>query len=231
MNNQIETHIFYHIFLETNWIDIVSDQINTLKNSNILEKSKLHIGVVYGYGIQKDKEFDKLKPILDSVEHEILFLEPTGCCGESATLSKLKSFCDELESDDLILYIHTKGITQYNTIRETPVREWRKMMEYFLVEKWENCVEKLNDGYDCCGINYQDHAANINNSLKLIKIFNGNFFWSKSSYIKKLDNKILFEHRYSAENWILSIEHKAFSFLNVPPSFDLYYNVYEGYKE
>lgn len=231
MNNQNQIHIFYHIFFETNWFSIVSEQLESLKKSKILEKSKLYIGVVFGYGIKKDEEFDKLKSILEGIEHQILFFEPTGCCGESATLSKLKYFCDQLESDDLILYIHTKGITQYNTVRETPVREWRKMMEYFLIDKWEDCVCKLKNGYDCCGINYQDHAANINNSLKLIKIFNGNFFWSKSSYIKKLDDKILFEHRYSAENWILSIEHKAYSFLNVSPSFDLYYNVYEGYKD
>jgi len=229
MNNNI--NIFYHIFLETNWVDIVSEQINTLINSKILEKSKLNIGIVYGNRINKDAEYNKLLEILSIIEHNILFFESNGCCGESPTLYQMKLFCDSNEDDVPILYFHTKGITQHNTIREKPVREWRKMMEYFLIENWENCINKLNEGFDCCGINYQDHAANINGTLKLIKIFNGNFFWSKSSYIKKLENNILFEHRYSAENFILNTEHKVFSFLNVPPSFDLYYNIYENYKK
>ena len=104
-------------------------------------------------------------------------------------------------------------------------------MEHFLIDKWEDCLKKLNDGYDCCGINYQNHAANIKNEIKLIKIFNGNFFWVNSKYVKKLDDTILFEHRYSSENWILSSEHRCFSFLDVPPSFNLYYNVYKNYDK
>jgi hypothetical protein len=224
-------YIYYHIFIETNWYDIVLEQLERLHNSGLLNISNLKIGVVFGYGIDRESNIIKLNNILENFyNYEIMFMEPNGCCGESSTLKELSNFSKTNDENYNILYLHTKGITQYQTEREEPVREWRKMMEYFLIDKWEDCLEKLNEGYDCCGINYQNHAANIKNESKLIQIFNGNFFWVNSNYAKKLDDTILFEHRYSAENWILSSEHKSFSFLDVPPAFNLYYNIYENYK-
>jgi len=224
-------YIFYHIFMETNWDEIVSEQLERLHSSGLLKVSQLKIGVVYGYGINKEENTKKLESILNNFyNYEIIFIEPNGCCGESITLKEMSNFSKKTNENLKILYFHTKGITQFNTERENPVREWRRMMEYFLIDNWENCVNKLNEGYDCCGINYQNHAANVKNEMKLIQIFNGNFFWTNSNYVKKLDDSILFEHRYSSENWILSESNNSFSFLNVPPSFDLYYNIYENYK-
>jgi len=226
-----ENYIFYHIFLETNWYDIVLEQLERLHNSGLLKTSKLKIGVVYGYGVDKESNTKKLNTILENFyNYEIMFIEPNGCCGESPTLKELSDLSKTTNENLNILYLHTKGVTQHQSEREVPVSEWRKMMEYFLVDKWEDCITKLNEGYDCCGINYQNHAANIKKETKLIQIFNGNFFWVNSEYVKKLDDTILFEHRYSAENWVLSTEHKCFSFLNVPASFNLYYNVFQDYK-
>ena len=217
--------------METNWDEIVSEQLERLHSSGLLKVSQLKIGVVYGYGINKEENTKKLESILNNFyNYEIIFIEPNGCCGESITLKEMSNFSKKTNENLKILYFHTKGITQFNTERENPVREWRRMMEYFLIDNWENCVNKLNEGYDCCGINYQNHAANVKNEMKLIQIFNGNFFWTNSNYVKKLDDSILFEHRYSSENWILSESNNSFSFLNVPPSFDLYYNIYENYK-
>ena len=201
----IKNYIFYHIFIETNWSDIVLEQIERLHNSGLLKNSTLKIGVVYGSGINKERSVKKLNSILENFyNYEIMFVEPNGCCGESITLKELSDFSKKSNNDFNLLYLHAKGITQYQTERENPVKEWRKMMEYFLIDKLEDCINKLNENYDCCGINYQNHSANIKNENKLIQIFNGNFFWVKSSYVKKLDDSILFEHRYSAENWVLS---------------------------
>jgi hypothetical protein len=223
--------IFYHIFLEENWREIVKEQLEVLVNSGLLKFSSLFVSAVYNGSYDVNNMKTELDNLLGVCEHyELISIERNGCCGESTTLKKVYETSKNLEEGKYILYFHAKGITQHNTPRELPVKKWREMMEYYLITKWEDCVNKLEEGYDCCGINYQNHAGRVKNETKLIKIFNGNFFWAKSEYIKKLDDSILFEHRYSAENWILSESHNCFSFFNVPPSFDLYYNIYEDYK-
>ncbi len=223
--------IFYHIFLENNWYQIFLDQLNKLIDSGLIKNSILNIGVVFGGSLNLDIEKKKLLNIINEFKTiNILYIEHTGPCGESTTLAKLKDFCDTTDEDVNIFYLHTKGVSQFDSPREIPVKSWRNMMEYFLIEKWIDCVEKLNEGFDCCGINYQDHAAWIGNEHKLIKIFNGNFFWTKSSYVKKLNRNLLFEHRYSAENWISGSNPNVYSFHETPKHIDLYYQTDENYK-
>lgn len=54
------------------------------------------------------------------------------------------------------------------------------MMLYFLVEKYDECINQLNKNYDTVGCNYlfATHAYPMH--------YSGNFWWSKSSYINKL---------------------------------------------
>ena len=62
----IKNYIFYHIFIETNWCDIVLEQIERLHNSGLLKNSTLKIGVVYGGGIDKERSVEKLNSILEN---------------------------------------------------------------------------------------------------------------------------------------------------------------------
>ena len=222
-------YIFYHVYLFGNWKEIVIDQMNTLQNSGLLEFSQVKVGVAY-YS-ETDKEIENCKTILESYKNvEIIYERHTSGCGESDTLEELYKFSKNSIENLKILYLHTKGVTHYKSEREENVKNWRKLMEYFLIDKWQTCVEKLEEGYDCCGVNYQGHAANIKNEIVAIKIFNGNFFWANSEYINKLDNSILWEHRYSSENWILSSNHNAFVAFSPPPAFDFYHNTIHDYK-
>lgn len=219
--------IYYHIFAINNWYDIVFEQMTILKKTKLLENSIIRVGILYN-DINEGKKTINFLEKFDNVE--IMFSKNNSTFGESETLSMLKDFSMICEKNFNILYIHTKGVTHYNTIREKPVKEWRNMMEYFLIENWKKCIKKLNDNYDCCGINYQNHNGNINGEFKLIKIFNGNFYWCKTDYIKKLDKKLLFEHKYSCENWLTTSNPKVYSFYNTPNTIDLYYQINENYK-
>lgn len=222
-------YIYYHIFLVNNWLEIVQEQVESLKKSKLLDNSKIKIGAVYN-----ENDLSQ-NPILENFfkpykNIEISFIKHNGGFGESETLALLKDDCDSFKEEIYVLYIHAKGVTQHQTEKEKPVKDWRNMMEYFLIERWENCIEKLKEKYDCCGINYQIHAGNIGGKVVGIYIFNGNFFWANSEYIKKLKRKTLFEHRYSGENWIGSIEHNAYSFYNSPIKINLYYESNTEYK-
>jgi hypothetical protein len=224
MNKNI---IYYHIFTINNWVEIVNEQFDLLKKSNLFDHSLIKVGILYIH----IKDVDIAKTLFDEYDNvEIILIKPNTDVGESETLIKLKEYSTNCDENRNVLYIHTKGVTQYSSVRELPVKKWRNMMEYFLIEKWEDCVNKLNEGYECCGVNYQNHAGNIKGETTLIKIFNGNFFWTKTDYVKKLDESILFEHRYSAENWISSSNPNTFSFYDTPITIDLYYQINENYK-
>ena len=224
MNKNI---IYYHIFTINNWVEIVNEQFDLLKKSNLFDHSLIKVGILYIH----IKDVDIAKTLFDGYDNvEIVLIKPNTGVGESETLMKLKEYSTNCDNNRNVLYIHTKGVTQHNSVRELPIKKWRNMMEYFLIEKWEDCVNKLNEGYECCGVNYQNHEGNIKGETTLIKIFNGNFFWTKTDYIKKLDESILFEHRYSAENWISSSNPNTFSFYDTPITIDLYYQINENYK-
>lgn len=222
-------YIFYHVYLFGNWKSILKEQLQLLEDSGLLEFSKIRVGIVY-YN-ETENDIDECKKIVTSFKNvKVLFVKHTSSCAESDTLQELYNFCQSSSENLKIFYFHTKGVTHYKSEREENVKDWRNIMEYFLIEKWRLCVEKLNEDYDCCGINYQNHAANIKNQTVAIKIFNGNFFWANSDYIKKLDTTILWEHRYSSENWILSKPHRAYVPFTPPPSFDYYHYKLENYR-
>ena len=222
-------HIFYHVYLFGNWKFILQEQMDLIKNSGLLDISELKVGISYYH--ETESHIDDCVKILKSYKNvEIMFVKHTSACGESDTLQELYNFCQDSSENVKVFYFHAKGVTHYKSEREENVKNWRNLMEYFLIEKWQSCVEKLDEGYDCCGVNYQGHAANIKNQTVAIKIFNGNFFWANSNYINKLDSSILWEHRYSSENWILSELHNAYIPFNPPPAFDFYHHTLENYK-
>ena len=83
-----------------------------------------------------------------------------------------------------ILYLHTKGIS-YND-DDQKENDWIDMMLYFLVEKFELCLEKLQQGIQTIGCNYYDEKIKIRNP----KCFGGNFWWADSQYISTLPSLI-----------------------------------------
>lgn len=100
----------------------------------------------------------------------------------------------KINPDDYILFFHTKGIT-YGT---QPLTDWRRYMEYFVIEKWTDCVQKLDEGYDCCGVLW-----NKDTPLGYFPHFSGAFYWVKASYINTLSRDYIdSEWRYLMEFWI-----------------------------
>jgi beta-1,4-mannosyl-glycoprotein beta-1,4-N-acetylglucosaminyltransferase len=83
-----------------------------------------------------------------------------------------------------ILYLHTKGI-HYDDNNQKE-NDWIDMMLYFLVEKFEFCLEKMNNGIQAVGCNYYDEQMKIRNP----KHFSGNFWWANSQYISTLPSLI-----------------------------------------
>jgi len=201
----IPIHIFIHICMIENWEIIIQDQINTIKNSGLYDIcEKIHIGLL--------GDINNIhKKIFQDDKFDILYIDSRIDLYETNTINFIKYFCSKLKDEIYILYIHTKGVRRAGN--DNVILSWRKMMEYFLIEKYQYCIDNLSF-YDTIGNNVINSycydmdkiAVNKNHTYH----YSGNFWWSKKSYIDKLpfieiDLSInAINTRYIAENWILS---------------------------
>lgn len=204
-------HIFIHIALINDWKDILLDQIETIKNSGLYDKcEKIHLGILGNISTFRNEILEY--EIFNDIKFNILYVDNRLNLYEIHTINHIKSFCDTNIDDEIyILYIHTKGVRKAGN--ENVTKSWRKMMEYFLIEKYNNCIENLHY-FDTIGNNivnlYCTNKDEISINNNHTYHYSGNFWWSKKSYINKLNyipldltnNSNL--TRYRAENWILS---------------------------
>jgi hypothetical protein len=113
---------------------------------------------------------------------------------EFPNIKLIKYFSDNIDENIKILRIHTKGV--YNKPHSL---EWRKYLEYFLIEKHELCLKSL-ENYKCVGVNSQYYFDDVN---KYRNHFSGNFWWSNSNHIKTLPLMEVTEDRYIVEHWLI----------------------------
>jgi hypothetical protein len=200
--------VFMHVCNLNNGIDIFKEQLKKLQNSDIYYHIK-HIYICYLGNIE-----DILNYINDDNKIIFIHLHNNIKYYEFLTMNKIKEIVKNKEEDYKILYIHNKGTRKAGN--EKVIESWRLMMEYFLIEKGLHCYINL-DFFDTIGINIlnecleEEAKINPNHSYH----YSGNFWWSKSSYIRNLDylninsetnieNINLEIKRYQCENWILS---------------------------
>ena len=95
---------------------------------------------------------------------------------EIPTINLIHTFCEHNDNCE-ILYLHTKGTTVYNNPNKQYITDWRNLMMYFLVEKYADCFELLQN-YDAAGCNYNTSQSKKKKKIK-------NIFVKKRSSLKK----------------------------------------------
>lgn len=212
--------IFYHILQVGDWEKIYCEQMARLQESGLLQVAdRFHIGI----------NGDKPLPFTFSRDHTIS--RNNNIRLEYETLKHLYDFC--VENDDYrVLYFNALGVNWsekdwynnkvpvpngyllYGVIGENKVL-WRKYLEYFNIDNWQTCVKELNN-YDCVGAELLNYGT-INNEEHNLLHFSGNFWWTKSDYVRKLNPNFMLEYkydRYNCEFWIGTGNPKCKSFFN-----------------
>ena len=127
-----------------------------------------------------------------------------------------------------------------------------KIMFYVIIAHFSNRTDTISHSNVYTSISTCFIFVNSYTSFSTDKVYSFCYYWStcgeyyfkdirtqilkdfdisiQDDYIKKLDESILFEHRYSAENWISSSNPNTFSFYDTPITIDLYYQINENYK-
>lgn len=234
--------VFYHIWApaESNsWILLVDEQIKNLISSGLAYNSEVFCCI----NSERHKEIEeyvsqyKFLNIIESSNDLRQY--------EAFTLKHLYELSFERENFEAVMYFHTKGIrhfsnpTEYHVVKN--VNSWRKFLEYGTINKWRESVSQLQS-HDVSGANFHVHPR---------KHFQGNFWWSTTDYIRRLEHPlskcfadVSFCHpeqleRVSCEMWIGSGDPRWFSIYNYPffidgenNSFDLYnYDIFPKYLQ
>lgn len=188
--------IFYHIGQLNHWREVYNDQINLLHQSGLYEVADfIYCGI---NGDEKLPEPVPSKLIVNYNRDKVL---------EANTLEAMWNFA-RINPDFRILYIHTKGVTRIDALKEV-ADKWRKYMEYFVVSQWKRCIDELQN-YDTVGVQLRDKATYWPDGKKIVidaNYYDGNFWWVNASYIKTLDTKYLYTNdtpwlRGKSELWI-----------------------------
>lgn len=128
---------------------------------------------------------------------------------EYTTTYYMQEYCHNSDEEFYILFIHHKG--GFNRTHGNVT--WRHYMQYWNIEKWRDCIAKLDEGYDMCGAGFLSNEPHILQE-SINPYYAGNFYWARSSYIKRCQRlkqppengfKTQFGHshdiRYDVEIW------------------------------
>lgn len=213
-NNTNKISIFYHLYIpdpSASWIWFVDEQINLLKKTGLTENATVNMCITLPlllFGKIKNKDFCYSDLVIDYITKNYSFVNIVNLRDvndenlyEGQTLKCLYDY--SMNNNGYVFYFHSKDITG-GTFKSTGIldegKKWRQHMNYWCIERWEDCVKKLNEGYDCVGSNY----------YKFFYPFSGNFWWSTTDHIRRLDDPLdiqkyydMHDHyRYAFELWI-----------------------------
>jgi hypothetical protein len=172
-------HIYYHIYAIDGVESIVDEQINLIK-------TYFDFPYILNLGISIADDNAPIDYIINKFE-KIRDVRSKG--NEFVTLDLIEKDKEKFGDSDYILYLHTKGASKQDLEN---VISWRHLMNYFNIEKVKN-IFKLFEKTD-----YNTYGVLLGNVGKW-KLYSGNFWWAKSSYLKTIKMDEVRKNRFNAE--------------------------------
>lgn len=184
--------VYYHCYLVHGWQEMVAEQMDRLKASGLYDRAeRVTVGII---GNEEDrdvliacyKDTGKVHFVLPGNQDQSEEFKTLACLHEDACQGVF----------DYAWYFHTKGIThQARPGIWEHVTDWRRYLEYFLIDRWEDAFAALTDGADLYGVNWQGPSEGQPYH------FSGNFFAASAAYLRRLPAPE-FTGRLSNEFWI-----------------------------
>ena len=181
-----DIYIYIHVCCINNWKDVFSLLYLSIKNSGLYTIVK---GIKCNILSTNEADILFFNQLNDS-KLEILGVNNNLNLYETPTINLLYEHA--LKEDFYVLYIHTKGVKHNNT--NLNVSDWVNYLIYFNIDKYDTCIQNLAE-YDAVGVN-----LNLGDTHTPMH-YSGNFWWSTSDYIKKLQ-KCVYTRYISPEVWL-----------------------------
>ena len=183
--------------MQNHYLEIVTQQLKMILESGLYDTvDNIYIGC-----LGNELELKQLQKVIEQYNKiKIVAYSSLVTEYEFHTLRHLKRIADNKENH-YGLYIHAKT-TSYPRNHKSMEGGlfWVDYMNYFNISKWQSCIDKLDIGYDTCGVKWV--SARKSPSLK--GHYSGNFFWYNSEYVKSLKpvDMLNTKDRWEAEMYI-----------------------------
>ena len=199
--------IVYACYLVNSWQTIVSEQLDRIFSSLTVLKG----GEVFICASGKEEEYFKLLQLVNGRKAQISFHQDTRFSCEAYGLLKIYELSES--NYDYVGYLHAKGVTKLNKSEhvESCIENWRKCMEYYVLDKSETCIQSMHiSNKNCAGVMF-DCLQLFHNKLTHFEffvskyhnfIFPGNFFWVKCSWFRQQEKPVLTEDYFYYERFI-----------------------------
>jgi hypothetical protein len=198
--------IVYSCFLSGKWYSLVSNQLNKIFSS----KTVLNGGDVFICASGTEEEYNKLIEIVGDNKVTIFYHPNTKHACEAYGFKKMHEISKE--GYDYICFMHSKGVSRLRDPMPViiAVNKWRNCMEYFVLDRADDCISALqNSNKNCAGVMldvlnwfHKDISFEKSVSHYLWAIFPGNFFWIKSSWFAQQREPRIGEDRFEYERFL-----------------------------
>lgn len=176
-------YIFIHVCAISNYRSVFMKLLDIIKSSNLYSSiDKIYIAVLGTFSEADDLYRDEKIQVVYTNENTALYERPV--------LNYMREHALSHGEDHEYLYLHTKGL-KFDGGNEA-VNDWIDLMLYFLVTEHDTCLHLL-ETYDACGVNFQ---------YEPLPHFSGNFWWTKSSHVKKLSPLQNYDLYLEPEMWL-----------------------------
>ena len=183
-------HVYYHIYAVDGVESIIDEQIGLIKKQFDFPY-KLNIGIsIANENISSRNIIEKIYNY-NNPNYKIVDIRCKG--HEFVTLDLIMNDRESFSDNDYILYFHTKGASKQKEAIYENVVSWRKMMQYFLIEKHKS-VFRIFDNTE-----FNTYGVLLNQIHNFKLHYSGNFWWSIASYIKTIDLDGIKANRSAAE--------------------------------
>lgn len=155
---------------------VFAEMIDRMYRSQLIDAVDEVIFCVNGVLANVEIAYLPLLPVSD--KFRVAHVNGDASKWEYPTINLIKQEADASESIDFVGYAHLKGLSRPDDLNAV---DWRHYLTYWTVDRWEENIEKLNEGYEAVGVNWMDYPW---------PHFSGNFWWASTNYIRRLPHLV-----------------------------------------
>jgi hypothetical protein len=207
-------NIIYFIWInpKKNYEVIISGQLKDIVKSKILNHSKLYIEISCQYENIYKKLTDLISEIIKTYNYEIKFHQDNKY--EYFGIKKLYDLAKS-EPNKYYLYLHSKGMFNYDNINERHIYE--KTLTRGSIVNHKKVIEIFTNNENISKIALFPSNLHNQNFIWL------NFFWSKGTYLNTCEDPKITDDRYYYERWSGTGEKNSLTY-------NLYENNFKKYE-